>query len=471
LPRETWLWILIPVVSFAWFWYWRSIQWSGGDSEQWEREINFGIWWRKRQMFSFGCMQLAFQITHRLWGWNALLAINAVSCLAGSLTLLCIWRLFRGRPHAAWSFALVATAGFTTLFYGHIETYAQSVAALCFHLLALERTVTGKWKPWTIVLSWCLMMTFHLSAIFILPAIFPIALIEVRRQKLGFPQLLEVFKAAVPGALFWYAVYGPLDWGGGEVVGPHFICPLEKLLAEPWVIFTDEHLKVKFWFLVWNGGVAGFLAYGLFARELFPGRRDRFTLYLLAYFLCYMGFYAIWNPEMGERDFDLFSFPWVIAVVAVARQLMPGRGRAFWVGLILGFNVYLWITRPAVFADRAHHGCGTILFKNLGISSERPVMLDERMYLRPVNRSVPEGTHRVSVFFKTGRVDRIVNMRPGETWLIRGYNGRLELLPPEWDRIEAPANGINSKTLPKKTEDPFYFFHLPGFSLLPQTKD
>ena len=27
------------------------------------------------------------------------------------------------------SFLVVATAGFTTLFYGHIETYAQPVAA------------------------------------------------------------------------------------------------------------------------------------------------------------------------------------------------------------------------------------------------------------------------------------------------------------------------------------------------------
>jgi hypothetical protein len=310
LNRDTWLWILIPVVSFAWFWYWRSIQWSGGDSEQWEREINFGIWWRKRQMLSFGCMQMAFQVTQWLWGWNALKAINAVSCLSGSLSLLCLWRLFRGYPHAVWSFALVATAGFTTLFYGHIETYAQPVAALCFHMVALERTLHGKWRPWTLVLSWCLMMMFHLSALFILPAVFAIALREVFRQRLGLSELGEVLKAAVPGALFWFSVYGLLDWGEGELVGPHFICPLETLLAKPWVIFTDEHLGIKFWFLVWNAGVAGFLVFWVFAHELLSGRRDRFTLYLLAYFLCYMGFYAIWNPEMGERDFDLFSFPW-----------------------------------------------------------------------------------------------------------------------------------------------------------------
>jgi hypothetical protein len=71
-------------------------------------------------------------------------------------------------------------------------------------------------------------------------------------------------------------------------------------------------------------------------------------------------------------------------------------------GLILGFNVYLWITRPAVFAERDYQGSGTILLENLGIPDNRPVMLDDRMYLRPINRSVPEGTHRVTLFFKGG---------------------------------------------------------------------
>ncbi|HNY28813.1 MAG TPA: hypothetical protein PKH31_15680 [Candidatus Sumerlaeota bacterium] len=471
LTRETWLWILIPVVSFAWFWYWRSIQWSGGDSEQWEREINFGVWWRKRQMFSFACMQMMFQITHRLWGWNALMAINATSCLAGSLTLLTVWRLFRGRPHAAWSFALVATAGFTTLFYGHIETYAQPVAALCFHLLAVERTLAGKWKPWTMVLSWCLIMAFHLSAIFILPAMLPLALLEIHRQKLGWSELREVLKAAVPGALFWFAINGFLDWGYGELAGPHFICPLDQLLSEPWVVFTDEHLKVKFWFLVWDGGVAGFLAYGLFARELFPGRRDRFTLYLLAYFLCYMGFYAIWNPEMGERDFDLFSFPWVIAVVAVARHVMTWRGRAVWVGLILGFNLYLWATRPVVSAEREHQGNGIVLFENKGIPDGRPVMLDERMFLRPLNPCVPEGTHLVTAFFKRGRVDRVLNIRPHDVWLVRGENGDIQILRPEWDRLRGPDRESPDRLLPDLGKDPFPFFHLSGFSRYPKPKN
>ena len=433
--REFWLWILIPVVSFAWFWFWRSSQWSGGDSEQWEREINNGVWWRKRQMFSFGCMQLAFQITNWLWGWTALMAINAVSCLSGSLTLLCVWRLFRGRPYAGWSFALVATAGFTTLFYGHIETYAQPVAALFLHLLALERTIAGKWRPWTLVLTWCLMMAFHLAAIFLLPAFVCIVLIEVRRQKLGLPEIREVIKAFIPGALFLYAVYGPLDWGGGELVGPHFICPLDKLLTHPWVIFTDEHLGVKFWFLVWNGGVAGLLVFWVFARELFPGRRDRFTLCLLAYFLCFMGFYAIWHPEAGELDFDLFCFPWVIAVVAVARHVMMLRGRGFWVGLILGVNLYLWSTRPLVCANIGHRGTGTILFERLGIPKERLVLLDERIRLRPVNRYVMEGMHQVSGYFGLKRVNRIINMRPGETWLVREKDGKLEILAPERARI------------------------------------
>jgi len=417
--REILLWIAIPLLSFLAFWFWRSNQWTGGDSAQWEREIAWGRWLLKRQMFSFAVMQLAFQITHGLWGWSARMAMGFVSCLAGAFSMVILWRMFRERSHACLSIAVVATAGFTTLFYGHMETYAQPVAALLFHLLAVQRTIEDRWRPWTIVATFGLVMAFHLVILFALPALAIVVAHQVRRRKSGRREYIYLGLAAIPSFVLWIAITR-WGYGFGELVGPHFIHPLSDLLRRPWLVFTANRVPEKTMFMVWNGGLASVVAVWVFLRSLAPSRRDVMTLHLLAYFLCFLGFTLVWSPEAGYKDFDLFCFPWVIACVTVAHHIGALPARAVLAGFILGTNFYLWLTRPVLFSEIGHRGYGTIILESNVPLDTRIVLLDESFYVLPVNKYIPEGTHRVETWKpKERKITRIINVRPGETYWLR----------------------------------------------------
>jgi len=419
--RERILWILIPLAGFAWFWFWRASQWTGGDAEQWEREIHYGVWWRKRQMLAFASMQLIHHITRAAAGWSSRLAINLYSCLAGALGLLASWRMHAGRGarpgEEAAAFLVIATAGFTTVFYGHIETYAGSVAALLLHLLAIQRSTEERWPAWTIAATFSLVVFFHLAILFALPAMLIIQAVELRRRRLGAQGWVECAFAISPAAALWIAVRY-LGLGHGELVIPfNWVHPPAEMLLRPWLVFTGQDWAVKGTFVLWNAGAAAPLALWVFGRY---GREDRFTLYLLAIFICLIVFTLVWAPFAELADFDLFCYPWVVAVVAVSRWVMRLRLRALLLGLILGVNFYLWLARPAQFARIGRRGHGTIVWEEAGRDPEVLVLLDDWLRLEKVNRYVPEGAHKLALR-RPGRkhVERIVIVHPGERYVAR----------------------------------------------------
>lgn len=418
--RECLVGILILVLGFLWFWFWRSNQWTGGDSEQWEREIDFGRWFRKRQMCSFAMMQLVHTIGRGLWGWSARLAINCTSCMAGAVSILVLWRMYYRRSDALWPILIVATGGFTALFYGHIETYAQPVAALLFHLLAIQRTIENRWRPWTVVATFGLGMAFHLVFLFALPAAVLIALWETQRRGSGCRGYLSLVYAALPAVLLWYAITR-MDLGHGELVGPCLIHPPSELIRRPWLVFTHATVPLKFKFMLWNGGLASCLAVWVFLHSRWQYRKDRMMLYLLAYFICFLVFAAVWTPGAGDRDFDLFCFPWVIAYVAVSRRIMDLPARELWFGLVLGINVILWLMRPVVFSDIGHRGHGTIVLESTLPSTEHNlILLDERLRLHPINKYIPRGPHEVTLRrARKEAMRRIVFIEPGDTYYLR----------------------------------------------------
>ena len=408
------LWLLLPLLAFAWFWAWRAGMITGGDSDQWEREINQGYWFRRRQMFSFAAMQLAFTLGRAWAGWSSRRAIQFVSCLAGALAMLALARLVRGRPRPALAFSIVATAGFTTIFYGHIETYAQPVVALLLHLLAIRNVLQRRWPPWTVAATFCLVLFFHLVILFALPATLGVLALEIRRRGAGRRAWLPVAAAALPGAAFWWAITSR-HWGAGELVGPHFIALLPDLARHPWIIFTHANVPTKLRFLFWDGGFTALVAFGVFARALWRPRRDPFLFYLALYFVCFLGFTAVWNPDAVERDFDLFCFPWVIAAVGVAWSAHRLPWRPVLLGLIFGVNAYLFLTRTVSFADLPQRGAGTILFESAIPTDALMIRMDDEFALYPVNRAVPSGVHPVTVKGRGRILRRWVNLRPGET--------------------------------------------------------
>lgn len=426
-PSGALIWIFLPLFAFAWFWVWRSNQYTGGDSEYWEREIAWGRWWRKRQMFSFATLQLFHRMGGGVAGWSSRTAINFVSCVSGALALLAMWRMTRDRKDARWQFAIMATAGFTTIFYGHIETYAMPAAALLLHLLAVQRSVEGRWPPWTLMATFTLALAYHLVILFILPAVLLSAILETRRRGLGRRGYLSLALGSLPGVLFMAAllVVDLSDTGANTMVRSYnFVAPPLDLLIRPWLIVQHETFGVKLKFAYWNAGFGALLAPAVMIRA----GRDRLTLYLAGYFLCLLVFTAIWDPHARESDFDLFCFPWIVAVVAAAPHVMGLPWRSIWVGLALGVGVHLWLVRPVAYSDIGRRGHGTIEFQARGDAKLLQSTIDERLPLQPVNRYLPIGGRLITVRV-AGRppIRRVVAIRGDDRYRIRYESGRLEI--------------------------------------------
>ena len=135
---------LISIFFFLLFWFFRSAVFDGGSSDLWVREIEDGIWFRKRRMLSFFLMQLTYRISNYLNHWDGRLAINLVSCLSGIIFVIFLYRICQ-RWEKGWiPFLLVMTSGMANLFYGFIETYAHVVAAATVFFYFLFEYLDGK---------------------------------------------------------------------------------------------------------------------------------------------------------------------------------------------------------------------------------------------------------------------------------------------------------------------------------------
>lgn len=401
-------------------------------------------------MLSFAVLQATYQATHFLWGWTALRAINLVSALAGACFVALAAEFFRGCRHRGLSVAVLVTAGFMALFHGHVETYAQPAAALLLHLLALRRVVQRRWPLWTACFTFSLALAFHLVVLFLLPALLLFIALEARRARSPQGPMLEAAAGLFPGACLLAAVT-LFDVGYGATVEENFVFPLPQLVTAPWLLVLQPQLFLKFQFMVWNGGVAAVLAFLVFARTLRQRRHDRFLLLLGAYFVCLLVFFIVWKPDMQERDFDLFSFPWILACVAVALQVVRMPGRALWLGLILGSNLLLWVDRPLQWAQLDRRGTGVVVMDQslLGLPWG-VVLLNDRLPLRAVNDFIAEGAQTITLHpypqlnpaFPPAPppVPRVLNMRAGELWRVRPTPGGINLVrvfpPPDAGKHE-----------------------------------
>ena len=106
---------------------------------------------------------------------------------------------------------------------------------------------------------------------------------------------------------------------------------------------------------------------------------------------------------------------------------LPWRPLA--VGLILGVNAYLFITRTAVFADLPHRGNGTIYLESTVPADRNLIRLDNEFQLFPVNRYIPAGGHELTVgdLDRHRTLRRMIYLRPGETVWLRLKPGGLEI--------------------------------------------
>lgn len=412
-------WLAIAAVFFGsllWFWFFRSNGFTGGDSEQWEREVVLGRWFRRRQMLSFASMQLGYQLMHALAAWPGWLAINLVSSLFGAGAMVAIWLYFEGMRHRLALFLLTATTGWTAVFYGHIETYAQPACAMLWHLLAVKRVLQGRWPLWSASFTWALWPWFHLVALFSFPAH---GIFMVRRWRAAELNPFCAAAAYLPVVALALLFLFHRDNVPGEFIGALIFGRMQEAVSDPAELWGFLDLYEKAWFFLWNGGVAGILALGILPLALRPGAGERLQT-LAGYLICYLFFFLIWEPHRGLPDWDLYIFPFVVGGLLAGERVMDIPGRAAWIGLIAGVNLYTLILRPIQWAEVSWRGSGVVAIIPAWEGRNPIMLIDDRTPLMPVNYYVPRGVRKIrvnSVSSETSIVS-FLSVEPGQVTLL-----------------------------------------------------
>lgn len=380
------------LLVFAWLWFWRTNAFTGGDSEQWIRSIDGGAWFQETQPLVFFLVQLVFQLIDWGFGGTARMAFALVSCLAGVAAFDVVTRLFEGTPSRGVRLALVLTAGFTTLFYGHLETYAAPAAALMFHLLCVKRSAENRWPVIAIPLSYTLMVALHLVALFVFPAVIFATLAEAWRRPLQRGQLVAIGGALIAPLLVWTVIRSLGTERSSDSIG-YLLYVARTLVSQPSKLLKTVKPALKLQFAFWNAGLIPVLLI-----QAWPRRRERVVRYWAPYLVLLLGFTAVWGAFRDEADFDLHSFPWIVAALLAAWVYRPHAWSRVALAPILAVNVGLWMARPATFADIPNRGTATLHVCPEALEDGRYVLIDQRLRLKAENRFVPAGAHRFTCF-------------------------------------------------------------------------
>ena len=416
-----WLGIILAAFAFVLFWHFRAAELNGGDSDQWCREIEQGNWFRKRQMLSFAFMQLNYVWTHALWQWNGRLAINLSSCLAGACFIYLLWRLLGGMKPRAGAMALVLTSGFVQLYFGHLETYANSMACLVFFFLTVRRYLCGRRRMIHVAAAYSLGTAFHQIFWFLSP----LFLVFLYHSEKRFRDIAEILYGLSPAILLTWLMNRYTTFGGGEMVGNRFI-PLLHVdpgAGKRYALISWAHLQDWLWF----AGNACHLTIvlvllGLIARRF---RRSVWSDLLWMCLLCFLGFTFIWHPDAGRRDWDLFSFAGLPMALLAIEALRWDRARWFasaaWVSVAV--SAFLLAGKVTGAARLGARGDGAVLVNVEVHDGYRVATINLNGYSKTAEmHHILEGRHKVSVYLarelEIVRYDEIFDLHPGDIYEI-----------------------------------------------------
>src|SRR5208283_3388886 len=84
---------LLSLLFFILFWFFRSIEKYEGSGDLWIRDVEGGIWFRKRRMLSFFVYQLTYKVMNPLFHWDGRWVISFISCLAGFFFVFYLYKI------------------------------------------------------------------------------------------------------------------------------------------------------------------------------------------------------------------------------------------------------------------------------------------------------------------------------------------------------------------------------------------
>ncbi len=203
---------LLPGMFFLVFWFFRSVQLGEGSADLWLREVEGGVWFRKRRMLSFFLYQLSYKTGGYLLGWDGRYAMHFLACLAGSIFVYYLYRICERWGVKGWiPFGLVMSSGFTVLFYGFLETYALVIAASAMFFYYLFGYCEGKNSPLAPALAYSLAAWCHLQVGFYFPVLVLAWWLKGHKRD----EIITWVQGLIPLAVLMMGITW-LNWGAGD---------------------------------------------------------------------------------------------------------------------------------------------------------------------------------------------------------------------------------------------------------------
>lgn len=408
---------LVSIGFFLLFWFFRSAVFDGGSSDIWTREIEDGVWFRKRRMLSFLLMQVVYKITYFLNHWDARLAINLTSCFAGAIFVFFLYRVCQ-RWQKGWiPFLLVMTSGMAVLFYGHIETYPQSVAATMIFFYVLLEYLEGRLRAIYPAAAYSFAAMFHLQVGFMFP-ILPVAW-YVAGKKMA--EIKEFIIGLVPIALLWIGM-SYFRVGEGDLwANLTFEIPFYGLVGggpefdQSYTFFTLKHFRDWLWFQYRIAFIA-LPTIILLAILNKINWRDKIVQTLGVGSLCLILFTAISYPFNGQRTWDVLAISGLPITILTGYLILKVRV-ATYIGIPL-IIISLAISIPWIVprAKLGHRGEGTLILQN--VPAESTIILDGFFQHHTEIYHVLEGEHNIKIIVPPVKDERNFYLNPNQTIVI-----------------------------------------------------
>jgi len=313
--------VLISLASFFPFWIFKIKTYLLGDGNLRVAEITAGTKFSLTEPLDFYLHAQLF----RFLKLNPFTAYAILSCLAGVvftfLILLLSDVIGKEGQGKFLVFSILATMGANQLLFGYVESYTLMYVAQVGFILCSLYYLKGRCGFFWPSLIFILSLSFHLSAIFLLPSVLYLCVAKKSPQSEAKNKIFSsvhiikmiLILLTVAGGLLILKYYSPKK----SDLGSFLISPLGSN-EDHYSLFSFSHLLdfLNHQLLVSPLGIPIWLILGLFFWKSRLSRNwkkinfnEKGIIFLLIVSICALVFAWLVDPKLGyPRDWDLFAF-------------------------------------------------------------------------------------------------------------------------------------------------------------------
>lgn len=282
-----------------------------------------------------------YEIGSRVADFEPRDAYETVSCAAGLLYLVCLWKisclLGRRREEQMSLFLFLITLGSLQLFFGYGESYTLVTVAASWYVLAALRSLRGGGVAWPAI-ALVLSASLHAMALCLVPSFLFLVWRKHRPGKIGALLRRRIRWIAVPAAMV-------AAWVLYSKFYPHSLPLFADSDRGTWGLLSPGHLLflLNAALLVSPFGLIWACAFSLTRQETDPE-----VGFLRWSALGSLGLMFAHDAYLGGRDWDLMSFPgqfcalWGFSCMARAGNFSPSRAVVAIVP-VMALHTALWI--------------------------------------------------------------------------------------------------------------------------------